>query len=51
MEVWLAGDQLSRKGRNVHTLSLGEADRDGMGKDVGLSDDVGHEPDAFWLAG
>jgi hypothetical protein len=52
MEVWLAADQLSGNCRRLHKLSLGRAIEDGMGKDVGLSDDVVHEADrilAGWL--
>jgi hypothetical protein len=51
MEVWLVAEQLSRNGRRLHTLSVGRAIEDGMGKDVGLSDDGGHEADVFWPAG
>jgi hypothetical protein len=51
MEVWLAADQLSRNGRRLDKLWLGRAIEDGKGKDVGLSDDVGHEADVFWPAG
>jgi hypothetical protein len=46
MEVWQAADQ-GPGTAEACTLSKGEAIEGGMGKDVGLSDDVGHEPEAF----